>query len=424
MTAPLQAGPATVASNRRWAILASLFGFSFFGYVERTSIGVAADRMMPELGISQVQIGWMFTAFLVAYTLLQVPTGVLGQRLGPHRMLVISSVLTLLSTLAIIGAPAFLTGGALVFAFVAARALLGVGQAPVYPVSSGAIDVWFPKEQWCLAQALLNVGLDLGAAATPPAIAYVMGVADWKLALLLTSAPLLALTLYWQWFGRDAPAGDAQAPASAAGPAPVAEPVNLRRIAHLMRSRDLIALTLSYLAMEYIFYLLTFWCFLYFVQERHFTAMDSGWLAAFPFVAAAIGSGFGGVANEALARRFGRRWGDRLIPLVALPVAGIALMVAVGIASALGAEVALCVAFAAIESTEGPYWSAAMRVAGADAMAATGLLNAGGNVGGIIGTPLVAALSAQGHWTEAFLTGTACAVAAAALWLMVDTDRD
>ncbi len=51
-------------SRSRWSVLAALLGFIFFAYVERTSLAVAAERMMPELGITQVELGWMLTAFL------------------------------------------------------------------------------------------------------------------------------------------------------------------------------------------------------------------------------------------------------------------------------------------------------------------------------------------------------------------------
>ena len=63
-----------------------------------------------------------------------------------------------------------------------------------------------------------------------------------------------------------------------------------------------------------------------------------------------------------------------------------------------------------------------MRRAPDDTMAATGLLNTGGNLGGVIGTPIIAALSSY-SWTVVFATGAVCAVVAAGLWLSIDTRR-
>jgi MFS family permease len=86
----------------------------------------------------------------------------------------------------------------------------------------------------------------------------------------------------------------------------------------------------------------------------------------------------------------------------------------------MSAEIGLCAAFAAIEVTEGIHWAAAMRIAGSDSMLATGILNTAATSAGIIGTPVVAMLTAQHSWNAAFLTGAACAIVAALLWLGVD----
>jgi predicted MFS family arabinose efflux permease len=76
-----------------------------------------------------------------------------------------------------------------------------------------------------------------------------------------------------------------------------------------------------------------------------------------------------------------------------------------------------------VELTEGPYWAATMYVARSDSMSATGILNTGGNLGGLIGIPIVAYLSGRGDWTAAFVIGTAFAMASAAAWMGVDTTR-
>ena len=66
---------------------ALLFGFAIFGYVQRTGIAIAADRMLPELGLTRIQFGWLLNAFLIAYTALQVPGALVGQWFGPRRTL-------------------------------------------------------------------------------------------------------------------------------------------------------------------------------------------------------------------------------------------------------------------------------------------------------------------------------------------------
>jgi predicted MFS family arabinose efflux permease len=85
--------------------------------------------------------------------------------------------------------------------------------------------------------------------------------------------------------------------------------------------------------------------------------------------------------------------------------------------------VALSLCYACVELNEGPYWAAIMNVARTDSMAASGILNTGGNVGGLIGIPIIGYLAQHHAWTSAFLLGTGLALLSAAAWLFVDPTR-
>jgi len=191
----------------------------------------------------------------------------------------------------------------------------------------------------------------------------------------------------------------------------------------LLKDRDVLVLTLSYLCMNYVFYLLSTFVFLYLVQERHFTLLEGGWLAAAPPLAAAVGAGVGGYGAGELGRRLGVRRGLRLIPLLSLPAAGVLQYLAVDAVNAYFAVAALALCYACVELNEGPYWAAIMHIGRADAMAASGVLNTGGNLGGVIGIPIVGYLAEHHAWTTAFLLGTLLAVASGAAWLLVDPER-
>src|ERR1700761_9056392 len=82
----------------RWRIFWMLFGFGFMAYLQQKSITVASKRMMPELHLSQVQIGWIEWAFVLGYGLLQLPGGVVGQRLGARRTFVAIGIMSFLAT--------------------------------------------------------------------------------------------------------------------------------------------------------------------------------------------------------------------------------------------------------------------------------------------------------------------------------------
>ncbi len=401
----------------RRALLGLIFAFAFTGYVQRTSISIAAERMMPELGLSQIQVGWLLTAFLFTYAVFQIPGALVGQRIGARRMLAWIGLATVIASVGTAAAPA-VPAAILFVVLLLARGLLGVAQAALFPVGAGTIRTWFPVNRWASAQALVVTGLWSGAAATPALVALLMQSYGWRWALVVTSVPSLLLVVLWYMYARDRPeehhaVSTEELQDLAANPTHDApRTTHEGSIRRILRDPQILLLTVSYFVMNYVFYLVTFWSFLYLVQARHMTVLQSGALAVLPFVAAGIAAGVGG--------RLADRFGMRVMPLVALPLAAVFLYLTVTAASPYWAVAALCLGFGSVELTEGSYWGATMRRAPDDTMAATALLNTGGNLGGVVATPIIAALSSSYSWTSVFATGAVCALVAAGLWLKID----
>jgi len=119
---------------------------------------------VPALHLSQLQIGWLATAFTTAYTLAQLPGGIFSQRVGTRWALVGVGVLGLLATLAFPLAPMVLAGTALFGTLLLAQALLGVSQGPLFPAASAIIESWLPPNRWAMASGLQTAGMNLGRA--------------------------------------------------------------------------------------------------------------------------------------------------------------------------------------------------------------------------------------------------------------------
>jgi ACS family glucarate transporter-like MFS transporter len=422
--------PAYALAHRiRWRILSLLLGFGYVAYLQQKSLTVAAERMMPDLGLTQMQIGWLEWAFVLGYAAFQLPGGVIGQRLGARRMFTVISLVAFFATILTPLAPVVLAGTALLVALLLLQLVLGLAQGPIFPVSSGVMEAWFRPERWALVQGLQSMALQFAAALTPPLVAYLMAAFGWQYALFWPELPVLAFIGVWMWYGRNSPAEHPRvtpeelAELGEKSAATTQTAITWRRLGRLLANRSILLLTLSYICMNYVFYLIANWCFLYLVQERHFNILEGGWLAAAPPLAAAAGAGVGGSLAAALCAHFGFRWGFRLTPLMALTAAGALLWVTVNLSNPYGAVIALALCYGVIELTEGSYWAATMFVARADTMTATGILNTGGNIGGLIGIPIVAYLSGHGAWTAAFLIGTLFALVGAACWFGVDATR-
>ena len=136
----------------------------------------------------------------------------------------------------------------------------------------------------------------------------------WQAALLITSLPSLLLVVLW-WFVACATCRSSHPwvkPAELAElagnpPYDAAAPLTARRVGRVLGDPQMLLLTLSYLVMNFVFYLVTFWSFLYLVQDRKLSVLESGWLGALPFVVAGIASATGGRIADRLRQRFGDR---------------------------------------------------------------------------------------------------------------------
>lgn len=412
----------------RWTIFLLLGGFAMLAYVQRTSLGVAAQNIMPDLHLSQLQIGWLNAAFATCYTLAQLPGGVLGQRYGARLMYTAIGLVGLIATIATPLAPAVLAGTALFVAMLAAQGLLGLAQGPVFPMFAAASQAWFPQRQWALANGGNAMIMNIGGAMTAPLIVVLSAHFGWQGALLWIALPTALLTGVWAWYGRDRPAEHSKVTAEELAELDASDvarpaPMTLGRLQRIVGQRDVRLLTVSYFCLNYVFYLLGTWSFLYLVQERDFTGLESGFAGMLPWIGAGIGAGIGGWLTDSLATRIGYRWGYRLVPMISLPLAGLLLLVTVVVSAPYAAVLALMATFFMIELNEGPFWAATMRVARSDTGAATGVLNTGGNFAGMVSAPVIGALSGSGNWHATFVLGAAFAFVGAACWFAIDPDR-
>ena len=142
--------------------------------LEVTGLSVAAAPMMPDLGFTQLQIGWLEQGFAVGYAVFQIPIGIFAERWGARGTLVLMGLAAVIAMLATPLAPSLFTGTTLFACLLSLQVLLGVSQAATFPVSAGVFQQWFPSNRWALVVGLQTMGLQLGAAATPPLIAFIL----------------------------------------------------------------------------------------------------------------------------------------------------------------------------------------------------------------------------------------------------------
>lgn len=412
----------------RWRICLLTVVGSFVLYLLRSNMSVAGAPLSVELGLSQVQLGFVLGAFAWGYALFQFPGGVLADRVGGRRTVTLLALAWGALTLAVgllptAASPAFLLG-----ALVVLRFLMGAAQAPFFPVAGGgAICNWFPASAWATAGSLQNAGLTFGSAATGPAIAWLMEQYGWRQSFVLSAPTALAVAAAWWWYYRDVPAEhkyvnaaereliDAGRPPAS----PRAEPGAWREV---LANRQVRILTVGYFCSNYVFYFFFNWLFIYLIDNRGFKALEGGFYAAAPWITGACGALLGGWWCDRMWKRRGARTACRMVGVVGLALTGVLLIAAARAPQPLVAVLLLSLCLGAQQLTDPVYWAATISVAGRRASTACGVLNTGGNVVGGIGAVLVPLTVGGAGWPVALASTALFAFAAAALWLFIQAD--
>jgi ACS family glucarate transporter-like MFS transporter len=418
------------SSQVRWRILLLIVVMSSVSYVLRTNLSIAGPTMLGDLGLSELQLGTILSAFALGYTIFQFPGGVFGDVVGPRLAVTLMAVAWGLLTLLCGLLPSGAATSGIVATLIAIRFLVGVTQAPIFPVMTGGmVSNWFPVMGWGLPNGLSSTGLTLGAAATGPLIVWLTGELGWRGSFVATAPMAFLLAGVWWWYTRDHPrehAGVARGELELieAGRTPP-EAATLERGVWkaALRNREVLLLTASYFCMNYVFYLFFNWFFYYLVEVRGFAQEQAASLSAAQWMIGAVGATLGGLLCDRTMRRFGARRGARVLPVVGL--VGSALLLALGAwtTDPMLAVALLAGCFGMNQLTEAGFWATTIAVGGRHASTAAGVLNTGGNLVGFFGALLVPMTAQALGWSWAIASGAIVALVGAALWIWIRGDQ-
>jgi MFS transporter, ACS family, glucarate transporter len=381
--------------------------------VLRTNISAASTFMMADLHLDKIQMGQVFSAFMVGYALFQVPWGASGDRLGAGRTLTVAALLWSATTLLTGLVPGVLVpaGLASLVALMIVRFALGVGEAAAYPLASRAIASWLPASSRAQSFSWLIVAAAAGSAFTPPLVSWVMVHLGWRPSFYLGALVALALAIWWRQSAGSRLDGElsGKTVADAGGASWRAA----------LRNRDVALLSASYFLDSYLLFMFLFWLYLYLVEQRGFTIMQSGFYTGLPFAVAMLLVPLSGWLCDRLSTRLRGGWGRRLVGMGGLLLSSTFLLVGADVSSPAQALAGLSLAVGFLFCTEPAYWSTSMDLGGAHAGTVGGVMNMAGNLGGVVSTALVPVLVKHYGWPFAFESAAALALGAALLWLLV-----
>jgi ACS family glucarate transporter-like MFS transporter len=399
-----------------WRVITLLCATATASYLCRVNVSVAGAQLMADFGLSQIEMGRVFSAFLLGYALFQIPGGWLADRWGARRVLITSSwcwvsltiLMTFVGRVALQGSAVFVLA-----AFLVLRFALGVGEAPTFPGAAQGVSRWVAPAHHARVNGLILAAIGLGSALAPPLLSAAMIRWGWRAALLVSAVPAMAVAIAWQ-FTREPEALQPETSTNSdpsAKAAPVITPLRSLRFA---------LLTASYTLQGYVGYIFVFWFYLYLVQVRHFDLLRSALLSSMPWILSIVSIPLGGwVSDRLVTGGAGLAWGRRLVPLFGLGLSGFLLALGALTNNAYMAAVYLALSTAFVLCVEGPFWATMMEIAGPRSGTAGGIMNMGSNLGGMISPVLTPLLAAYIGWENALLVAAGISVLGALMWLWI-----
>lgn len=380
-------------SRARYKVLAFTTVLAIITYLDRVAISTAAPSVRSEMGLDPIQMGWVFSAFTWAYAIFEIPSGWMGDVIGPRKVL----------TRIVIWWSAFTaaTGAAWNFtSLVVARLLFGVGEAGAFPNTSRSFARWFPLAEKGAAHGWVFMGTRMGGAITPPLVVALMNAVGWRKTFYLFGIlGVIWAWFWWRWF-RDEPS---QHPQVNAGELALIE---ANREVHsedrsfnwsALLSPNLLLVYGMYFTMGYTLYFNLTWLPTYLKDVRGFTLQQAGWLSAIVLFTGGVMTYVGGKLTDYLVRRYGLKIG-RSMAVVTLPIAGALLIGAALTDNSMAAAILLAATLGVADLSVSSCWSICHDIGGRHAGIVTGAMNTWGNIGGAL-SPLVVGY-AVGWWNS------------------------
>jgi MFS family permease len=367
-------------------------------YVDRVNISTAAPLIKADLSLSNTQLGLAFSAFAFPYALLQLLGGLIADKFGPRFTLSASCAIVCVATV-LMGA----AGG--LASLVACRLALGFGEGAAFPTATRALASWTPERKWGFAQGLTHSFARLGNAITPPLITTLIALVSWRGSFAVMGAASFLWFLVWVGFFRDDPKQHpfitqediATLPFQAAPGRNIEVPV-------LRLARRMFPVTAVDFCYGWTLWVFLSWIPSFFFENYNLNLQASAMFSAGVLFAGVIGDTVGGILSDHLFRRTGSLVVARNYVIVGgFAGAFVFLIPVILIHNVNVAAICLSIAFFSAELVVGPIWTVPMDIAPRHAGLASGMMNFGFGISGILSPSLFGFLvDKTGSWVYPF----------------------
>jgi len=420
---PGSAGALTPTGARHLVVLFAVT-LGLICYTDRVVIAQAATNIEHDLGLSRVQMGWVFFIFSAAYTAFEIPGGWMGDRWGAKKVLL--RVVTLWSFFTAA------TGWAWSYvSLMVCRFLFGVGEAGCFPNLAKAFTHWLPGHERVRAQGFLWFAARWGGAVTPFLVAWLLQHISWRRAFEVFGLLGIVWGVFFYFWFHDEPHDH-----------PKVNPAELRLIREgrgapqghgstpwglIFGNPSVLLVMAQYFLLSYGWWFYIQWLPTYLKEARGFAlqkdALMGAALAGLPLFLGGIGCLVGGLLQPRLVRLVGNvTRARRAIGFWGLFAAGTLVLVSVQLRDPVVAMIVLGFAGFANDLTIPVSWATCMDKGGPHTGTVAGAMNTMGAGGGAVAGPAVAYLLvwSGNNWDLPLYVAAAGYFAAMVCWLFID----
>jgi ACS family hexuronate transporter-like MFS transporter len=284
----------------RWWIVGLIFLITCINYIDRSSVGLLVTQFGPEIGVTSREYGTIGALLLLAYTLSQSVSGHLYDRFGARAGFTVSIVVWCAAAMAHSAIVGFTS-------FAACSFFLGLGEAGNWPGAAKVIAEWFPQKERALGMAIFNGGASMGGVLAPLLVARLLAPrVGWRMSFLIVGALgfiwLIAWLAVYRPLSQHPRVSEEELHYIQEGQTSLT-PSSPRTMRALLSLRETWSILIARFLVDPVWWLYILWLPTYLKEVRHFSLKDIGISAWVPYLAAAIGSLFGGwLAGRMIAR--------------------------------------------------------------------------------------------------------------------------
>jgi sugar phosphate permease len=416
-------------TKTRWLVLLLISLMYLITYMDRTGISIAAPMMAKEFRLGQTTMGVVFSVFLWAYALGQIPLGSLADRSGPRLVLLIIvpfwSLMTAMTAVA---------GG--VASLIVIRFVFGLAEAGAFPTATRAMQLWFPKAERGIVHGVTHSFSRFAVAIVPFIAVSIMVAFGWRWIFYIFGAAGLLWSVAFYFLYRNLPEEHSKVNQSELAHIRgrdsdgAVKPVDLHQ--HLappwrviFRSANMWYIAAGYCCFYYGTYFFMTWFPTYLLEYRHLSLKAVGILASLPLLAGMVGDIVGGTLTDTVYRKTGKlKFARRIVAAPAMLVSGACLIPAAMTHSVWTAILCLTASLFFLELVISPAWAVPMDVGGEYSGTVSGVMNMAGSLAASLSPIIFGALVQRGFWITPFVITTGVLLAGALIWaFLIDAER-